>query len=192
MIIGSHNAWSYLKAKHWWMRPFQFMAKCQDVDIKTQYEKYGVRCFDLRIKFDKNGRPQVAHGYVVYDINEQQIVRDLNYLNNKGDCYVRILLEIRKKKEYTKNTIHCFERFCELICHSFANIKFWCGRNLYNWEVNYVFNEEPSCEEKYASVMKPRIIDDWYPRIYAKLNNKRNIKLGTDKDILLIDFVNYV
>ena len=40
--------------------------------------------------------------------------------------------------------------------------------------------------------MKPRIIDDWYPRIYAKLNNKRNIKLGTDKDILLIDFVNYV
>ena len=37
------------------MKPFRFMARCQDVDIKTQYEKYNVRYFDLRINFDTGG-----------------------------------------------------------------------------------------------------------------------------------------
>ena len=37
----------------------------------------------------------------------------------------------------------------------------------------------------------PRLIDDWYPRLFAKVNNKEIVKKGTDKDILLIDFVNY-
>ena len=41
MIIGSHNSWSYLPPKHWWMRPFAFMARCQSCDIQAQYEKYG-------------------------------------------------------------------------------------------------------------------------------------------------------
>ena len=43
MILGSHNSWSYLPPKHWWMWPFHFMAKCQRVDIREQYEKYGVK-----------------------------------------------------------------------------------------------------------------------------------------------------
>ena len=53
MILGSHNSWSYLPPKHWWMWSFHFMAKCQRVDIREQYEKYGVRCFDLRVRWKK-------------------------------------------------------------------------------------------------------------------------------------------
>ena len=53
MILGSHNSWSYLPPKHWWMWPIHFMAKCQRVDIREQYEKYGVRCFDLRVRWKK-------------------------------------------------------------------------------------------------------------------------------------------
>jgi len=48
MILGSHNSWSYLPPKKWYMKPFRFTAQCQDWDIKTQYE-HGVRCFDLRL-----------------------------------------------------------------------------------------------------------------------------------------------
>ena len=33
------------------MRPFSFTCKCQSKDIVTQYEKYGVRCFDLRLRY---------------------------------------------------------------------------------------------------------------------------------------------
>ena len=35
----------------------------------------------------------------------------------------------------------------------------------------------------------PKIIDDWIPVLYAKLKNRKIRKEGTDKDILLIDFV---
>ena len=54
MILGSHNSWSYLPVKQWYFTPFAFTARCQSIDIRTQYEKYGVRCFDLRVRFDKN------------------------------------------------------------------------------------------------------------------------------------------
>ena len=62
---------------------------------------------------------------------------------------------------------------------------------MYNWENDYEFPYKPSCEEKYSSVCPPKILDDWWPRWFAKFNNKRIIKEGTDKDILLIDFINY-
>lgn len=188
MIIGSHNSWSYLAPKLWYLKPFSFMARCQNVDIKTQYEQYGVRCFDLRIRFNKEGDLQIAHGYFVFDIDLPQLYKDLNYLNSKGDCYVRILYEVRNKKQYVHKEL--FKTYCRLFEGIYSNIKFWCGRNLYNWEVDYEFKENPSCLELYSSVCAPKLIDDWYPKIYALKNNKKNIEKGTDRKILLIDFVN--
>jgi hypothetical protein len=191
MIIGSHNSWSYLKGKKWWMNLFHFMAKCQDCDIRTQYEEYGVRCFDLRVKYDKNGKTIFSHGQYVYDYTIEQMSKDLQFLDSKKDCYVRVLHEARNSKEYTEENIELFRAFCNAMENALTDTKFWCGRNLVNWKVDYEFRENPSCEEKYSSVMAPRLIDDWYPRLYARGNNKKNIEAGTDKDILLIDFVNY-
>lgn len=189
MILGSHNSWTYLKPKKWWMKAIKFTAKCQKYDIETQYEKYGVKCFDLRIKF-VDDVPVIAHGPVQYKYNLDELVEDLKYLNEKGDVYLRILHEVRNKKEYTEEAVEQFKGFCEDLIIMFPNLKFWCGRNLYNWVVDFKFKYDPSCEELYSSVCSPKYIDDWYPLIYAKLHNKKNIKKGTDKDILLIDFVN--
>jgi len=188
MILGSHNSWSYLPPRHWWMRPFAFMARCQSVDIKTQYEKYGVRCFDLRIRYEK-WKLQVAHGSIVYDITEKQLKDDLEYLDSKGDCFVRILHEARTKKQYEPSKPF-FQSFCYTLNSDYPNIYWWCGRNLYNWQRDYNFNKEPSCEENYSSVSKPRLIDDWWPWLYARLNNKKILAKGTTSDILLIDYVN--
>ena len=190
MILGSHNSWSYLPARKWWMTPFKFIAKCQDLTIKEQYY-FGVRCFDLRIRFSREGDIILAHGFMEYKYDLGQILYDLNSMNNKRDCFVRIIHEARNKSQYTPESISYFVDFCIKIQELYPNIKFWCGRNLYNWECDYKFKEEPSCEEKYSSVCKPRLIDDWYPRLFAYMNNKKIIKEGTDKDILLIDFVNY-
>ena len=77
MILGSHNSWSYLPPRRWWMRPIAFMAKCQRVDIRTQYERYGVRCFDLRVRFNKYGLGIVAHGIVEYCFTASKIYEDL-------------------------------------------------------------------------------------------------------------------
>lgn len=188
MILGSHNSWSYLPPRKSWMKPIAFTAKCQNVDIKTQYEKYNVRCFDLRVKFDKKGNPIIAHGIIEYTTNEN-ITSDLTWLNNKRDVYVRVILEARNKKDYDIGKKY-FARFCGALEYYFYNIYFWCGRNLYNWKEDYDFHFKPTCEERYSSVCKPKLIDDWYPKLYAKKNNKDNIKQGTDKQILLIDFVN--
>lgn len=184
MILGSHNSWSYKTPTKW--KFLAFTAKCQDLNIKEQYE-FGVRCFDLRVYF-KNGVPRIAHGMFDYGRFPYD---DLEYLNDKGDVYIRILHEARNKKTYTLESTNNFITLCGEIQSHYPNLKFWCGRNLYNWNIDYHFSFNPSCEEKYSSVCSPKLIDDWWPRLYAKKNNKKILKEGTDKDILLIDFINY-
>ena len=114
----------------------------------------------------------------------------MEWLNNKGDCYVRILHEVRNKKQYNELNKRSFCSFCQQVENKYKNIKFWCGRNLYNWEFDYHFEFSPSCEEKYSSVCNPKYIDDWFPWLFARMNNKRILSKGTESDILLIDFVN--
>lgn len=191
MILGSHNSWSYLPSKKWWMKLISFTAKCQDLSIKQQYYNK-VRCFDLRIKFDKKGNLCIAHGLIIYKYDESDLFKDLEWLNMQHQqVYIRILHEVRNKKEYTEKSIENFVNAIITMQCKFPRLKFWCGKNLYNWKNDYEFLYKPSCEEKYSSVCSPKIIDDWYPRYFAKKNNKKILNKGTDKDILLIDFVNY-
>lgn len=167
------------------------MARCQNCDIETQYEKYHVRCFDLRIRFTDKGNWCISHGYADYKINIDDFYNQMAWLNAKGDSYVRILHEVRRKNQYSTASISLFRDFCFKLENDYTNIRFWCGRNLYNWEYDYQFcNTEPTCEENYASVRKPKLIDDWLPYMYALLHNKDIIAKGTEKEILLIDYVN--
>ena len=189
MILGSHNSWSFLRFKKWWMRLLSFTARCQECSIKDQYNIYGVRCFDLRIKFDENDNPIFSHNMFIYDCSKEDIMNDLSYLDEKGDCCVRILHEARRESEYNERTVDDFVNFVIELQSKFTNIQFWCGKNLYNWETDYEFPYKPSCEEKYASVCPPKIIDDWYPKMFAKRHNQEIKEKGTDCDILLIDFV---
>ena len=186
MILGSHNSWSYLPVKKWWMKPIAFTARCQRKTIQEQYE-LGVRCFDLRVRW-KDWEIQVAHGCIVYDISLQQLKDDLTWLNEKGDCFVRILHEARTRKQY-EESVAFFRSFCYVSLSDYPNIRFWCGRNLYDWMVDYDFGFYPTCEEKYASVCPPKILDDWWPWLYAKFHNRKIREQGTDSDILLIDYV---
>ena len=85
MMLGSHNSWSYLPAKKWWMSPFKFVAKCQNINIRDQYNIYNVRCFDLRIRFNDKNELTVAHGLMEYKISESQLLDDLQWLNNQKE-----------------------------------------------------------------------------------------------------------
>lgn len=191
-ILGSHNSWSYLKPRKWWMRLIAFAARCQSSTIKEQYRLHGVRCFDLRLRWDKKGNMIVAHGIVEYEYTEEMLLNDLKWLNEKGDCYVRIIHEARNKRQYIRISWVNFWDFCELVVQNFPNIHWWCGRNLYNWQYDYQFGpqkKEPTCTEKYSSVCPPKYLDDWWPWLYAKINNEKILQQGTSNDILLIDFV---
>ena len=45
MKKGSHNTMTYLKPSKWYLYPFIFVAKCQSIDYKKQFN-CGVRWFD--------------------------------------------------------------------------------------------------------------------------------------------------
>lgn len=187
MVLGSHNSWSFLPPKKWWQRTLAFTARCQRINIKEQYA-LGVRCFDLRIRFYK-WAPHIVHNSFDYG-KLDDIMNDIIWLNTKGDVYIRLIHDVRKEKDYTETNVALFRDLCLKLISVFPRLKFWCGRNLYNWEVDYNFDFKPQCTEMYSSVCSPRIIDDWFPLIYAKINNTwiRKEEYGKD-EILLIDFV---
>lgn len=189
MILGTHNSWTYLKPRKWWMYLLRFAARCQDKSIYEQYEKYGVRCFDLRVRFDGDDFV-MSHGIIKYKITQEELFEYLDWLDKKGDVWIRYVHELRNEKLYTDERIKQFSEFGKYLENKYTNIKFWYGKNLFNSAVDYECKYSPSNEEFYSSVREPKLIDDWYPRLYALLNNSKIKKNGTDKDILLMDFVN--
>ena len=201
MKLASHDTMTYLKPKRWWLTPFHFMARCQSKTIEEQYEKYGIRYFDLRISFNKEGYPEFRHGSMVF--KGADVFKVLEYLNNKNEgIQIRILLEgneatfkfkylfnkdkIEKEKQRQIKLFQIFMLLCE---STFTDLKFHCGRSKWDWKVIYECkNPEPTLDQKISS-MTWKIFDDWYPYIYARLMNHKNIKMGTDKDYLMIDFL---
>jgi len=187
MIIGSHNSWSYLRPRQWYLRPFAWMARCQRIDVRQQYIR-GVRCFDLRLLVD-NSNVELAHGLMRYDYTREQILADLEWLDKQGDCYVRVINEARTQSQHRASRM-MFPLSCDMLVERFIHTQFWGGRNLYDWSIDYQFEgTEPTCCERYASVSTPKLIDDWWPWLYARLHNRRIRREGTDRNILLIDFV---
>ena len=189
-ILGSHNTMSYLKPKNWFYKIFAFTARCQSKSIQDQYYIYDVRLFDLRFKFNKKGEVSFAHGAVEYEGNIEEIMNFLNSLNN---IPVRIMLENKPGDKENE-----FKAWCEYLKNTYKNIRFFGGRNKWSWEELYKFDmAHPSLEDKYSSCNtnepgKPQTgtyLDDLCPIIYAKQNNKKNLAKGTDKDYLMIDFV---
>ena len=73
-ILGSHNTMSYLTPRNWFYKLIAFTARCQSKSIQEQYEKYGVRLFDLRFRFNKKGEIYFAHGTVEYKGNKDFIL----------------------------------------------------------------------------------------------------------------------
>ena len=187
--IASHNSLTYLPVKKWYLIPFKYMARCQSKDLQTQYEEYNIRFFDIRIKFDSKEDAYFGHGLITYKAKIEDI---FTYLNSKEGVTVRILLENRSKKYYKR-----FREFCDYLVKRFPHINFIGGRNKHNWELVYNFpGHEPTYLDKYASNNKLTkncsgwFLDDLCPWIYAKCFNKKNIQKGTDKEYLMIDFVN--
>lgn len=188
MKLASHNSMTYLPPKKWWLYPFRFIARCQSKSIQEQYERYNVRMFDLRISFNKL-IPEFRHGMMAYKGDVEEV---LMYLNAMGDTYVRLIYETSGTDE--KGSI-LFREYCKLWNKKYKGIKFFCGRRKSDWKELYHFKYNPTYENKYSSMNTKEgttgtVLDDWFPLLYAKFNNRKNLERGTDKEFLMIDFVN--
>jgi len=177
------------------------MARCQRVDYREQFVKYGVRLFDLRVWFDNALNLQVCHGQMVFDATSSYQREFLEYLNSKNGCYVRVILEedtIRKTDRMLDKKECAFMEFCKKIEEEYPFIHFFGGNRKCDWKVLYDFGtKEPMLDDKYSSTTslfrsKNRwlsVLDDLFPWLYARLHNRENIAIGTEKDWLFIDFV---
>lgn len=95
-----------------------------------------------------------------------------------------------------------FITFCNELTRKYPNIKFFGGNRKFDNKVVYNFNtvQQPTLIDLYSSVTTLfdsdnkylRILDDWFPRLYALLKNKKNLKeyVDTDDTYLFYDFVN--
>ena len=66
MIICSHNSMTYLPLKNWWLKPLNWIARCQNKDIIDQL-KSGVGMIDIRVSLNKNYHWIFKHGLIRYN-----------------------------------------------------------------------------------------------------------------------------
>ena len=205
MNIGTHNSLTYLTPKTWWGKLLKFTARCQSIDYEKQYE-LGARVFDVRLWYDDTMNVEIRHGRIAYDHSYRTLHKMLEFLDKKGDCYVRILCE---EDSFAKHNLlavdkeYEFVEDCEFYENKYKNIKFFGGNRKYDWKVLYNFKNKdiPTLIDKNSSTTSLfknnnnflRIIDDLCPILYAKLKNHTNIekhKQSGSKDYLFIDFIN--
>lgn len=195
MKLASHNSWSYLPVRKWWMRPLNFIARCQNKHIFLQY-KSGARMFDLRFRWDKKKEQfKVSHGIITYN---SLIFRDLEWLDitvreEKQSIYVRVLLEDSGRENVTIDGY--FALLCRDLQKNFENLTFiggWPARKRWRQKLFDFRTEEPSIDEQHVSVS-----GKWWqfvPKRWAKKNNKRvriiKEEVETIKsDFLMLDFI---
>lgn len=193
-MIGTHNSLTYLPVKHWWMKPFNFIAKCQNKDILQQLSN-GVQIFDFRFRVSRKNPLEFifAHGSMVYQLSISEFFGILDALNcNTGPIYVRIMYEPAFLDKYRDTTEqeNSFHILCRIIQNMYKNITFFGGRRKYDWKLLYDFKtEELEFRDAYSSVECKWL--SWFPQLYAKyINKKINLDeyCNSDKSIL-IDFV---
>lgn len=206
-ILGSHNSMTYLEPKEWWMKIVGFTARCQKKTLVEQWNA-GVRYFDLRVAFSlerkevkglmtlgkiANECAYFCHGLI--DYKSERVDAVVAYLNEMATqtgekVYVRVILEKENDHQCVVDDDKAlFQAMCQNWKRKFKALTFVAGRRKDTWEQLYDFKtKEPSLDDKYSS-MTWEVLDDWCPAIYATLMNKRNLKEGTDKEVLLLDFV---
>lgn len=201
MKLASHNTFTYLTPRTWWMRILAFTARCQRVGLNRQLN-LGAQMFDLRVRFVSAPyggiRPIVCHGLIEYEgwphvVNAIQHLDDKSR-NNDNPYYMRVVLESRRPSEEQKC---CFRDLCEVLTTYHHNLVFFGGNDRSDWSCQHPIYDfgtpMPDIDEQHASTtaLFPRFprLDDLWPWLYARLFNHRNIKKGTSHDWLMFDFV---
>ena len=199
-MIGSHNTFSYLPAKHWWVTILKPWYKCQSKDIIEQIDS-GIRFFDIRVRFNKhkNYALEIVHNNIVFSISEREFYNIMDTIYKKATnlgikLYFRFILDIRKKP---KNDVEADlqEAFFESFLTSFKkkynpilivdhSIVFWTWKIIYHYiGIRYTVIED------HASVMTK-----WYEYLlgtkhYADKVRYKYVDKKDDDNVYLLDYI---
>lgn len=208
MTLGSHNTMTYLKPRKWWMWFGKFIAKCQKLDYKQQYDA-GAKWFDIRISIPKDSLgnhtcPIFSHGLMDYKGATPDEV--FEFLNGKPDAYCRVVLEKGGELE-----LDLFKFYVSTWMNKYPNVNIiqiakkgqWTNILEPNAKSPYGGGKDAYASangyypkyENWPGILRYKswsglLIDDLWPWIYARFNNKKNIEKYKDQNItLLIDFI---
>jgi len=141
-MIGSLNTMSYLKPRNTFGKMFAWLKRTQKVDIKEQYEKYNVRAFDFHFYFvGKTKKAVFKYNGIEYETFS--VYEILNYLNNNGNTYARIVLEDNGEKITSENRVSLETRFieyCQMISLIYPDVKFFGGYRKFDLKQLYMFD----------------------------------------------------
>lgn len=183
-IIGTHNSMTFLRPAKWYgwfMIPF---ARCQRKTIEQQWND-GARCFDLRIRFTKQGEPYFAHGLYecTHEVQPIDVLVQLDRLMIRYNqpAFVRLILEDPNKQNHN---VFYFKQFCYAWeTHEACKIDnkvlhFFGGNRKGDWKKLYTFKGDvpDSLNNQWVSSMMEdaRWYEKFLPFAYARRCNKRN------------------
>lgn len=170
-------------------------AKCQSKTLSEQYHS-GVRYFDIRVRFDKKGRPVIAHGLVEYKGIAENYVSILNEIarHYKDKVYLRFVLEFNRQPEDWNRQEVLLSEFVQNLMKEYPYLIYdyimrkWDEQDIrrYNTDTIYLTHKYSSC------IGWKRFL--WIPWIYAKLYNKKNMKeneilTNSENAALMLDFI---
>jgi len=112
MILISHDTWTFLRPRKWYMWPFRIFTRCQTHNLVGQY-RGGARGFDLRVYFRDGTRPVFKHGLMEFKGNVYEQLKILNSMSDESrDFTCRVILEV---KRYSLSQESSFKVFCDRI-----------------------------------------------------------------------------
>lgn len=132
-MIGTHDSYTYLKAKNKLLEKLSFLWRTQTISIAEQ-KALGVKYFDVRIRRDKD-KWRVCHGLVDFDLTFKTIK---GILSKFPVSKVRIILERGNKKDENLFTQEINS------CKNNKNLSFSCikkGWKIVVWAESYVFKD---------------------------------------------------
>ena len=190
-MLGSHNSFSYLTPTKWWMRLFTPWAKCQNKTIKEQYNA-GVRYFDIRVAFKKDGSIRLVHNLAEYPSGK--LFDGLKWLKNKPDAHLRIVLDMRKKPKGENATTQLLGWFYDFLDYAMKDSVATIDKAIVFWNWKHIIDNGVKVAEWHSSVCAK-----WYEYLcgteyWAEVHNdnilssEKEILKGNDS-VLLIDYV---
>lgn len=185
-VRGTHNSMTFLRPARWYgyfMLPF---ARCQSKTLRGQYDA-GARCFDLRVRFHKNGMPVFAHGLLELRGGVRHALARLNALARRERLSVRLILEDTKSLNHNEDY---FILFCSGIEKRYPRLDFFGGFRKGDWKRIVDFGEEPELVQQVGSMAADaRPLEKIVPRLYALRRNKANMEAEKEGAITIYDFI---
>lgn len=192
-MLGSHNSFSYLPVKHWWIAILKPWYKCQN---KTIYEQYnsGIRYFDVRVRYI-NDKWCLVHNKIVFNASINDTLLSFIFSNKCSDSdirYIRIILDERKCPE---NSQYLIDKFIEFIKKLYSMMAYW-NINIHIDPIIYWQWKNPFKGKAITPIIEDHssVKTKWYQYIlgtkwYAnKIKHKYNEYKKSD-NIYLVDYV---